>query len=289
MPSCLHPSSRRSSFGSKFRRRSRTSQGRPQRRRPSLWWFSRARRSRVAVLFFSRTRRRVVHHYIKKKKKVQSRQNTGTKRNTKRWPKTVNKLHNNLHRRQTAKGLSPLNPRNGSRWGRKTLGPCHLTQLQFLLSFPNGRSNNRNEHLTSAVVPVVPKCPEPQDDKGIEPFRSNALQLISGLPPIHSAPIARLRSEALQVDLPEPSVPELSRKNIPRQQVINIFKFLITKRATFRVWESSFLQPISSPTSFVSHKPHKKFTFRRSPRMPNSVTRLKLSRSHKEALIGSLG
>ena len=147
----------------------------------------------------------------KKKKKVQSRQNTGTKRNTKRWPKTVNKLHNNLHRRQTAKGLSPLNPRNGSRWERKTLGPCHLTQLQFLLSFPNGRSNIKSGHLKNAVVPVVPKCPEPQDDKGIEPFRSNALQLIRGLlPPIHGAPIAWLRSEALKIDLPKPPVPELS-------------------------------------------------------------------------------
>jgi hypothetical protein len=121
---------------------------------------------------------------------------------------------------------------------RETLGPCHLPQLQFLLNFPNGRSNIRDEHLKNAAVPVVPKCPEPQDDKGIKPFRSNALQLIKGLlPPIHSAPIARLRSEALQVDLPEPSVPKLSRKNTPHQQVINIFKFLITNRASFRVWD----------------------------------------------------
>jgi hypothetical protein len=48
--------------------------------------------------------------------------------------------------------------------------------------------------------------------------------------------------------------------------MVDIFRFLITKRATIRVSKPLLLQPIYCPASSKSHKPQEKFTFPEEPK-----------------------
>ena len=70
-------------------------------------------------------------------------------------------------------------------------------------------------------------------------------------------------------------VPELPSEDTPNEEVLNVLFFLVAKRASSRMRETSPSQPICSPTLIVGNQPHKESTFGRCPSFPNACIWLK--------------
>ena len=113
---------------------------------------------------------------------------------------------------------------------------------------------------------MFPEDPCPKYDQRIETFLSMFLYFLPGRPP-PSCKGGRSPDwyQTREVQRLQDVEPELPGEDTRSENMLNVFIFLVTKRAMSRMLEASFLQAIRCPTAISNRKPDKNLAFVRGP------------------------
>ena len=158
--------------------------------------------------------------------------------------------------------------------------------MRFLLKGLQSHLHIWGSPIKNTTIPMFPKDPCTQDAQGVKAFSMLLLNSPFGLLPPISEHYTPCGHQSILVHGLQNGKPKLPSKDTRSQDVLDGFLLLITKRAAIWVWEASFLQAVSSPTSIPNIQPHKCFTFSRGPGLPHFLPWFKGDGTDKEVLIG---